>query len=65
MIPTIEQVDPASLATLQSAVAVPPFFFDPFLLGTLSNPAGFMLLRVSGPDSPTTGDLSYELIVQP
>lgn len=65
MIPQLSVHDPDSGERLLSATAEAPFFFDPFLLGVSPNSAGRVLLRVSGPNSPVLGDLSYELIVQP
>jgi len=65
MIPILEQYNPADLTLIQSASALPPFFFDPFLTGVSSDPSGLLLLKVSGANSAPAEDLSYELIVQP
>lgn len=65
LVPQLEIHDPSSGELILSAAAEAPFFFDPYHLGVMPDPSGRVLIRVSGPNSPVLGDLSYELFVQP
>ena len=65
LVPQLEIHDPFSGELILSAAAEAPFFFDPYHLGVMPDPSGRVLIRVSGPNSPVLGDLSYELFVQP
>ena len=65
LIPGLSIHDPTSGDLLLSTEAQAPFFFDPYLLGVEPDTTGRVLLRVSGPNSPVLGDLSYQLFIQP